>query len=82
MYFILDLEKMEVGHSVPKVIKDEEIVETMSKHFNMSPQELWDDIKKEKYDYCMATYLILLEKKRNNEDVILQNISGSRKVRT
>lgn len=48
----------------------------------MTPDELWEEIKKEKYDYLMATYLILFEKKRNNEQLVLRTyFSTPRKVK-
>ncbi|KAK6625299.1 hypothetical protein RUM43_005593 [Polyplax serrata] len=74
-----DLGKKETGHSYPKIEKDFEILKLVSQHFNKAPDEIWDSIQNENYDYIMSTYLILLDKKRSNEPVILKNISTPRK---
>lgn len=58
--------------------QDEECVKLMAQYHGVSVEVMWRHLKKWRYDYNTATYLLLLAKKRRNQP--LKILHGATKI--
>ncbi|CAG9837702.1 unnamed protein product [Diabrotica balteata] len=70
------LEPVQVVCQSSKNIYQRECVEVMASHYQLESKTLWHHLRKWKYDYHTATYLLLLsKKKKKGSNLKLNNIS-------
>ncbi|KAL0272539.1 UNVERIFIED_CONTAM: hypothetical protein PYX00_005470 [Menopon gallinae] len=46
------------------IVRDEQCLKVLADYLKRSPDDLWKEISRKEYDYNMATYLLLLHKKK------------------
>ncbi|XP_072390879.1 maternal embryonic leucine zipper kinase-like isoform X2 [Diabrotica undecimpunctata] len=70
------LEPVQIVCQSSKNIYQRECVEVMASHYQLESRTMWHYLKKWKYDYHTATYLLLLsKKKKKGSNLKLNNIS-------
>ncbi|CAD5219334.1 unnamed protein product [Bursaphelenchus okinawaensis] len=62
---------LKTGTIYNKDVVDDDIIRELSQYEGVSPEVMTEHVKKWKYDYITATYLLLLQRKERKEDICL-----------